>query len=478
MVNVDQKEYSALDYHLALFENARKNAVLLIDRYGIIQLANRAFLLSFGYEREDIIGQNFSMLFTEDDREKDKPTRELKTVLEEGQAFDNNYLVNKNKVHTWVSGESLLLTGGHDKRIVKIIQNIHVQKESESSITSLNKFNEKILASIDDAVIVVNGDFQILKVNNAGRQLFQLPAQEPSNLDFRDALNMFEGCKGLEALITGVIQGEFARSTTKLDMGHDNAETKTFEVSCIKLEEGENAEALLLFHDITLQKRFEQQREDILNFVAHELSNPLTNVILNIQLMEELTDEYPSGELKDCLQRSKTNVLRLKKLISELYQSTKIATGDILLEKTTFEFDQIVEEAFHTLFQVFPLHNITKSGSASVKVFADKDKLVRVLINFLTNAIKYSDGKGPIKVETKEESNCVSVSVTDHGRGIPEKELPYVFNRFFRAERTKAMEGLGLGLFLSHSIIEAHKGQIWATSMEGNGSTFSFSLPL
>jgi len=191
-----------------------------------------------------------------------------------------------------------------------------------------------------------------------------------------------------------------------------------------------------------------------------------------------LAGEAPSGELKECLERSRVNALRLKKLISELYKSTKIATGDIILEKTTFEFDQIVEEAFHSIFQVFPLHNVVKSGSANVNVFADKDKLVRVLTNFLTNAIKYSDGKGAIKVETRQEANCVTVSVTDNGRGIPEKELPYVFNRFFRAQKTKAMEGLGLGLFLSHRIIEAHKGQIWATSLEGSGSTFSFSLPL
>src|SRR5580658_7513185 len=158
MTNVDAgKDFSSYDYYRALFENPQKNCVLLLDGSGIVIEVNRAFLLSFGYDAADLIGEHFSMLFTAEDRAKELPMREIHTVLDEGQSFDNNYLVNKNNVRTWVSGESVLLNNTRgEKCILKIIQNIHTQKESEYSIITLNGFNENILSTIDDGVLVLD----------------------------------------------------------------------------------------------------------------------------------------------------------------------------------------------------------------------------------------------------------------------------------------------------------------------------------
>src|ERR1700753_2701477 len=158
MINVDPgMDFSSFDYYRALFDNPKKNSVLLMDDNGIVLQVNRAFLLSFGYDEADLLGENFSILFTPEDRERDMPMREIRTVLDEGQSFDNNYLVNKNGVRTWASGESVLLTNTRGRRcVLKVIQNIHVQKESEHSIRRLNTFNENILASIEDAVLVLD----------------------------------------------------------------------------------------------------------------------------------------------------------------------------------------------------------------------------------------------------------------------------------------------------------------------------------
>src|ERR1700760_2775942 len=123
-------EFSPFDYYQALFEHPKKNSALLMDEHGTILQVNRAFLLSFGYDEEDLIGNHFSILFTAEDQEKDLPMREIRTVLDEGQSFDNNYLVNHNKNRTWVSGESVLLKNDKGRKVVlKVIQNIHIQKE-------------------------------------------------------------------------------------------------------------------------------------------------------------------------------------------------------------------------------------------------------------------------------------------------------------------------------------------------------------
>jgi PAS domain S-box-containing protein len=474
-----ETQYNSSNYHQALFENPKKNSVLLIDRNGIIREVNRAFLLSFGYESEDLIGQHLSILFSETDQQADMPMREVRTVLDEGQSFDNNYLVNKNKVLTWVSGESVLLINEKGEScILKIIQNIHTQKESETSIKLLNNFNENILSAIEDAVLVLNKNFQVLKANNAGIALFNLSGNLHTNPDFRETLLSFDNNYELYDLITGTVRAEFTSSKIQLAPGKGFLDQKVFDITCSRLIQGDEGNVLLLFRDITIQKNFEQQREDIMNFVAHELSNPLTNITLNIDLMKELASEELSDDLKGCITRSQSNVLRLKKLIGELYRATKSATGNIALEKSVFDFDQMVGETIQSIRLLFPTCTITKNGRVDISLTADRDKLIRVLTNYLTNAVKYSGDPAEIEVTIKTEEHSVILSVTDHGQGIAGKDLPFIFSRYYRAEKTKSLEGLGIGLFLSAQIIEAHQGRVWVNSTEGKGSTFYFSLPI
>ncbi|HTI90247.1 MAG TPA: ATP-binding protein [Puia sp.] len=474
-----ETQYNSSDYHQALFENPKKNSVLLMDSDGIIREANRAFLLSFGYEFEDLIGQHLSILFSETDQQADMPMREIRTVLDEGQSFDNNYLVNKNRILTWVSGESVLLTNEKGQKcILKIIQNIHTQKESETSIKLLNNFNENILSAIEDAVLVLNKNFKVLKANSAAISLFNFGGDLHPNSDFREMLKSSDRDYKLHDLITGTIRAEFTTSKIQMGPGQGFLSHRIFDITCSRLTQAEDGNVLLVFRDITTQKNFEQQREDIMNFVAHELSNPLTNITLNIDLMKELTREELSDDLKGCIERSQSNVLRLKKLIGELYRATKSATGNITLEKSFFDLEGMVDETIQSIRLLFPTCTITKKGAASISLTADRDKLIGVLTNYLTNAVKYSGDPAEIEVAFRAEEHSVILSVTDHGQGIAEKDLPFIFSRYYRAEKTKGLEGLGIGLFLSAQIIEAHHGRVWVNSTEGKGATFYFSLPL
>ena len=138
----------------------------------------------------------------------------------------------------------------------------------------------------------------------------------------------------------------------------------------------------------------------------------------------------------------------------------------------------MIDECIQSIRQLHPGFSIVKNGGNNVTLFADRDKLIQVVTNYLTNAVKYSDGNPTIDLDIKLDGAEVVVSVRDYGKGIPTKDLPYIFNRFYRAEKTKGLEGLGLGLFLSRQIVEAHNGRTWVESREGEGSTFFFSLPL
>ena len=157
-------KYNSLNYFIPLFQQTKENSVLLLDEEGVILEVNNAFISLFGYEKENLCGTNFEFLFTKEDQEKGLPKKEITNVLTRGQAFDNNYLVQKDKVATWVSGESVLIKDDNGKIfILKIIQNINKQKISENSITSLNDFNDSILRSIEDGVIVLDRELKILK---------------------------------------------------------------------------------------------------------------------------------------------------------------------------------------------------------------------------------------------------------------------------------------------------------------------------
>ncbi|WP_431209652.1 sensor histidine kinase [Puia sp. P3] len=103
---------------------------------------------------------------------------------------------------------------------------------------------------------------------------------------------------------------------------------------------------------------------------------------------------------------------------------------------------------------------------------------MQVITNYLSNAVKYSEDNYDIEVSTVVEGDSVVVSVKDYGKGIPARDIPYIFNRFYRAQKTKNLEGLGLGLFLSKQIVTAHGGNAWVESEEGKGSTFYFSILL
>jgi len=269
--------FTSFDYYQALFNNPKENSVLLISPKGTILRVNRAFLLSFAYNEKEIIGQPFSILFTEEDRNKDRPGREINTVLDEGQCSDNNFLVGKNKILTWVSGESILIRNEQgEKCILKVIQNIHTQKESENSIVQLNNFNENILSSIEDGVIVLGSDLKIVKANKSFFKLFNLENTDLATVDFPVLMQPFDASFDLSRSISAAQSSGSGSARVQAEFNADKgSDKKIYDISFAKLNLGnDQSNLLIIFHDMTTQKLFERQIEDILNFVGHEVRNP------------------------------------------------------------------------------------------------------------------------------------------------------------------------------------------------------------
>ena len=232
-----------------------------------------------------------------------------------------------------------------------------------------------------------------------------------------------------------------------------------------------------MIHDITAHKQIEKEREDVIGFVSHELRNPLANLMLCNEIIKECLKENNQKEAEDILQRSKNNIARLNKMIAELYDATRVNSGILKLEMKSFNFQQMIEEAIETVQSLQPAYNIILKGDGDFEVNGDRYRLIQVVTNFLGNGIKYSDGSKNVVLSIEHDKKLVTVSVKDEGLGISPENLEHVFERFFRAEKTRNIEGIGLGLYLCKQIVKAHHGTIWAESKEGKGSVFYFSIP-
>jgi signal transduction histidine kinase len=244
------------------------------------------------------------------------------------------------------------------------------------------------------------------------------------------------------------------------------------------MQRGMDKNVLLIVHDITAYKELEREKEDVMGFVAHELRNPLSNVILCNELMSEALKENDFDLAESMLEKSKNNASRLQKMITELYESTKINSGYMQLQISQFNFFDAIREAIETVETLQAAYQIKVNGNASIMVMADRYRLIQVLTNYLSNGIKYSNGKTIVTLNITHDEKTLTVSVKDEGLGISKEQLPFVFERFFRVEKTRNIEGIGLGLYLCRQIIHAHKGRVWAESEEGKGSVFYFSIPL
>lgn len=463
----------------SLFYKARQNAVMITDENGIVTAINPAFKNYFGYSESDLVGNHGNILFTSEDQKKGLFKKELEQVFKEGQSFDNNYFVNKDQTITWVRGESMLVeTPSGNKFIVKVIQDIHDQKISEIEIRELNDFNENILGSIEDVVIVLDEKLNILKTNSAFAKLFRLKVPDISSVNFSDILKDYDKKHELIPSIKDAFQNKTGFSNKQIELVISPTDIRYYDVSCSFMHSRQDKNVLLIVHDITAYKELEKEREDVMGFVVHELRNPLLNVNLCNELLSEALEENDLKLAKSMLQKSRNNALRLQKMITELYESTKVNSGYLKLEIREFNFAEAVKEAIEIAEGLKPSYQAEVNGNADISVKADRFRLIQVLTNYLSNGIKYSKGNSSVILNISHDEKSLTVSVRDEGLGISREQLPYVFDRFFRVEKTRNIEGIGLGLYLCRQIIHAHKGRVWAESEEGKGSVFYFSIPL
>ncbi|HEY0054577.1 MAG TPA: PAS domain S-box protein [Pedobacter sp.] len=231
--------------------------------------------------------------------------------------------------------------------------------------------------------------------------------------------------------------------------------------------------------DIDDQKNNEHKKDEFISIASHELKTPITSLRGYLQILGKIAEKDGHASISDLVSRTHRQAHKLSTLINDLLDVSKMQAGKMNYNFIEFNFSEIVEDAITDAHNNYQSHKITVKGISTISVFGDKNRLEQVLSNLLSNAAKYSPDAQEIILSIAPSDDYLTVSIQDFGVGIPEDKARFIFNRFFRVEDTSyKFAGLGIGLFISQEIIQRHKGKIGFSSTEGEGSTFTFILPL
>ncbi|WP_462220237.1 PAS domain S-box protein [Ferruginibacter sp.] len=231
--------------------------------------------------------------------------------------------------------------------------------------------------------------------------------------------------------------------------------------------------------DIQDMKEMDAQKDLFISMASHELKTPVTSIKGYVQILQSMHANSEDDFLKKSLSIIDKQIVNLTDLIADMLDLSKIKTGSLSLNKENFKINELVVEIAEEIRHINPNATVIFSHEDEAVVFADRSRIGQVLINFLSNAVKYSPGTGTIKIKSAVEKDVVIISVEDSGIGISKTDQKKIFERFYRVEgkNEKTFPGFGIGLFIASEIIRNHGGDIGVVSEPGKGSIFSFSLP-
>ena len=229
--------------------------------------------------------------------------------------------------------------------------------------------------------------------------------------------------------------------------------------------------------------RLNKMKSEFVSVASHQLRTPLSAIRWETELLMTKLGKGLDEKQKNGIEAINLLAIRMTRLVSDLLDVARIDQGRLILKKSCFDLEKVVQETVHSLVLLAKGKNISivfKNNSTPVIVVGDVEKLRLAIENLISNAIKYTDGRGKVEVSVRKKNGFVIFNSKDNGVGIPEEQQSQVFNKFFRSDNAVKYqtEGTGLGLYIAKNIIEQSGGKIWFRSREGVGSIFSFSLPL
>lgn len=238
--------------------------------------------------------------------------------------------------------------------------------------------------------------------------------------------------------------------------------------------------ALILAAIASERKELEERKNEFISIASHELKTPITSIKGYIQILRQFLKESQNEKLLSYAGKMDQQIDRLTKLVNDLLDVSKIQSGKLELQLEETDLNELIEDTITDLQLVNKHKIIFEKGEKQLLTLIDKYQISEVLINLISNAIKYSPKSDKVIVRATSKKDSVVTSIEDFGIGISKKDQEKVFRKFFRVDNRirQSFSGLGLGLYISSEIVKHHQGDIWISSVKGRGTTVSFKLPM
>ena len=340
--------------------------------------------------------------------------------------------------------------------------------------------SEAIIRCIDDGIVVVDSDFRVTDVNPTAAKALNIEPGHAQNRHFLEVIKnemLFTYVK--KSVETGQPSSiEEHKTIFTVEQGGKQRHYQ-FSITPVQGKPDSLLGVVLLLRDVTRLAELDRLKSEFVMTASHELRTPLTSIGMSIKLLLERTVEKLNEKDRQLLLAAHDDLERLKTLVRNLLDLSKIEEGKMEMEFEKISLQRLCQNVAGTLEKQTAerrVHLAVEVPQDIPDVKADANKITWVLTNLITNALRYTESEGSIRLSAAHHGPYVHVSVIDNGPGIPFEDQSRIFDKFVQIKSDTALGGSGLGLAICREIIRAHGGTIWVDSIPGEGSTFTFTL--
>lgn len=344
-----------------------------------------------------------------------------------------------------------------------------------------------VLDVVSEAMILLDVNNNIIGLNKAGEGLVGYKTTDVKGKLLNKLIRLYKDDN--EIMDTEYTQKEYSANNLTLVSAKTISEKINLAVNLkatrIAGTEKIGINCLLTFYSLTEERKLEEMKANFVSVAAHELRTPITSLKDYLSLFMEENELKLNSDQKSLLQQMGVEIERMQILTENLLNVSRIERGTLSFILEQVDYTQLVKQSVEEfknralVKQISLVFERPKNPIPKIKI--DKVRILEVLSNLINNAIVSTNPGGEIRVRLEVTGEEVITHILDNGSGIPQEDIPYLFNKFYRVKGLtigKSPQGTGLGLYVSKAIIELHHGKMWVDSEVGTGSTFSFSLPI
>lgn len=346
------------------------------------------------------------------------------------------------------------------------------EREEETVREAEERFRQLAAAAFESIIISEHG--KVLDANEQTAVLYDIPMEELRGMPLLELV-----APEFRPLVQQYIETGSEQSYESRALRRDGSVVPV-EVHGRPIRYQGRQARVAAVRDITERKKLEEDREVYLHTISHDLRTPLAIIQGHAQLLHAILEEKAlDGELRDSLSAILRSVQGMNILIQDLVDLARLEAGHLTLNLRPLDLQQYIDDLLVRAATILDVGRVQiEMPSVVPPVRADFFRLDRIIMNLLSNALKYSEPGTPVQIIVEPTDGEVEIAVRDRGRGIPAEVMPQLFGRFYRAPGTQREEGVGLGLYITRRLVEAHGGRIRVESEVGVGSIFTFTLPV